>query len=147
MLLCQTRLRADSKPFLDPLQIYVIKQWKPVWAVHGQGLQLQEIKDNLEAVGTLCCHKAFSRWSGSPSRLVFIPYELVLRVSALTVPFLLLFCVVFSQFLLSARYPSVCPSIRKKQKTLSFISDLGKVNVCKYTVVFRLKQRSKVYAF
>lgn len=48
------------------------------------------MKDNLEVVDTLCCYRAFSRWSGSPSILVFIPYELVLRVcfdcSCLVVP-------------------------------------------------------------
>lgn len=103
--------RADPKPFPDPLQISVIKQWKLVWAVPWPGLLLQEIKDNLEAVGALCCHKALSRWSRSPSRLVFIPYELVLRVSALAVPFPLPLCVVFSLLvcLLSAFYSSIEP--------------------------------------
>ncbi len=94
---CAMRIStADPKPFPDPLQISVIKQWKLVWAVPWPSLLLQEIKDNPEAVGALCCHKAFSRWSRCPSRLVFIPYELVLRVSALTVPFSLPLCVVFS---------------------------------------------------
>lgn len=75
--------------------MYVIKQWKLVWAVPWPSLLLQEIKDNLEAVGRSLLPQGFLKvkWLSS-SRLVFILFELVLRVSALTVPFSLPLCVV-----------------------------------------------------
>lgn len=82
-------VHVSTKPFPELLWLRAIKQRElPFEPCHGRGPLLQEMKDNLEAVGALCCHGAFSRWRGSPSRLVFILCELVLRMSVFTVPLL-----------------------------------------------------------